>query len=437
MISIKRKTFVLIISYLCAAVLALGGYSLAAYVNGTAYSNTAKNGYSHAFGEVVSAVNDLDATLKKASLSTGIAMTETVCARAYGDCLAAQMTMAALPFSTAELERTAAFLNKAGDFAAALCRTAPEKNGLTDSERQSVAELSKTASAMAAQLTELQSDVESGAVIMDDPENAVRGRSAEYKNAAKLSAVMLGYEKDAGADTKLEYDGQYGAAAVTIKQGDLIDETTAKKKAAKFLGLEEERLKLKAVSQGGDIYFYYDVLLPDTEAELVLTGDGRAKSFSSSRIVYTEGMGIDEARDAAAKFLAYRGYGNMTAVSSKKSGGIAAFEFAAVQNGAKCLMDTVKIAIACDNGGLYSFDASGYLSYNKARTRPTRLISAAAAEKALPGSVSAGEGALAVILSPGGSEKWCWEFACTDKNGGGSLIYVDALTGNQREIVLK
>ncbi len=138
---------------------------------------------------------------------------------------------------------------------------------------------------MAAQLTELQSDVESGAVIMDDPENAVRGRSAEYKNAAKLSSVMLGYEKDAGADTKLEYDGQYGAAAVTIKQGDLIDETTAKKKAAKFLGLEEERLKLKAVSQGGDIYFYYDVLLPDTEAELVLTGDGRAKSFSSSRIV--------------------------------------------------------------------------------------------------------------------------------------------------------
>lgn len=382
MISIKPKTFVLIISYICAAVLALGGYSLAAYVNGTAYSNTAKNGYSHAFGEVVSAVNDLDATLKKASLSTGTAMTETVCARAYGDCLAAQMTMAA-------------------------------------------------------QLTELQSDVESGAVIMDDPENAVRGRSAEYKNAAKLSAVMLGYEKDAGADTKLEYDGQYGAAAVTIKQGDLIDETTAKKKAAKFLGLEEERLKLKAVSQGSDIYFYYDVLLPDTEAELVLTGDGRAKSFSSSRIVYTEGMGIDEARDAAAKFLAYRGYGNMTAVSSKKSGGIAAFEFAAVQNGAKCLMDTVKIAIACDNGGLYSFDASGYLSYNKARTRPTRLISAAAAEKALPGSVSAGEGALAVILSPGGSEKWCWEFACTDKNGGGSLIYVDALTGNQREIVLK
>ena len=197
MLKIKKRTFVLIVSYLGAAVLYLSGWTVGTYATDGNYANTAKYGYSHAFAEVVTAVDDLDDTLRRCAFAAGDDMTETLCARICGDCLGAQMTMAALPFSTAEMEQTAGFLGRAGDYAASLCRTAPENGGFSEKERQTLSKLSDTASVMAEKLTALRGDIDSGKVIMDDPENAVRTRTAEYKTSDTLSAAMLSMRQSA------------------------------------------------------------------------------------------------------------------------------------------------------------------------------------------------------------------------------------------------
>ena len=100
MLKIKKKTFILVLSYLVAAVLALGGYALAQTTVGGAYGETSRDGYRHALDEAAAAVADLDGLLGKCAYATGSEMTETLCARVYGDCLAAQMTLSALPFSS-------------------------------------------------------------------------------------------------------------------------------------------------------------------------------------------------------------------------------------------------------------------------------------------------------------------------------------------------
>ena len=56
---IKKKTFILIVTYLSAAALAFGAYSAALSINGAGYRYTARYGYEHAFGEMVTAAEKL------------------------------------------------------------------------------------------------------------------------------------------------------------------------------------------------------------------------------------------------------------------------------------------------------------------------------------------------------------------------------------------
>lgn len=67
-------------------------------------------GYAHAFEEVVGSVSALSDSLHRASYASGAELSGQLCADIYGSCLAAEMTMAVLPFSTQELEQTAAFI---------------------------------------------------------------------------------------------------------------------------------------------------------------------------------------------------------------------------------------------------------------------------------------------------------------------------------------
>ena len=50
---IRKKTFILIITYLTAAVVALGAYTAVHFGMERSYRRTAEYGYAHAFEEVV------------------------------------------------------------------------------------------------------------------------------------------------------------------------------------------------------------------------------------------------------------------------------------------------------------------------------------------------------------------------------------------------
>lgn len=63
---IKKKTFILIITYLSAAAIAFGAYSAVLSVGGAGYRSTARYGYEHAFGEVVTAAEKLSDALHRA-----------------------------------------------------------------------------------------------------------------------------------------------------------------------------------------------------------------------------------------------------------------------------------------------------------------------------------------------------------------------------------
>lgn len=77
---IRKKTFILIITYLAAAVVALGAYTAVHFGMEGSYRRTAEYGYAHAFEEVVGSVSALSDSLHRASYASGAELSVN-CAR--------------------------------------------------------------------------------------------------------------------------------------------------------------------------------------------------------------------------------------------------------------------------------------------------------------------------------------------------------------------
>lgn len=85
-----------------------------------------------------------------------------------GPALAASAALGELPFATQELEQTAGFLSRTGDYTAYLLRQAAAGTAPSPEDLENLRSLSDTAGLLEDNLLQLRSDVASGLVGMDE-----------------------------------------------------------------------------------------------------------------------------------------------------------------------------------------------------------------------------------------------------------------------------
>lgn len=418
---IRKKSFILIITYLTAAALACFGYIMFNRSNVMAYRNTAAYGYQHAFSEVVLAVKNLDNSLHRGVYTQGQEMSAEICADIYADCLAAEMTMAALPFSTQELEQTAGFIGVTGDYAKSLARSSA-KFGFGDEERENLEALQKISSDLSKKLTELQNKLDDGDLSMDEPENVFADNSSE----SLLSAALLEFEGEFPELPELDYDGKYNIADEE-EQADKVSEDEARRAAAELFGFDEKELELKYEAENGARCFEKD------DCSVVVNGEGEVLSMSSSRVVDGD-IPESELSEKAKSFMESSGFSDMELVSEDTENGVLRAEFCCRQNGALCTCDSIKLSVASDNGEVYSFDAVDYVKNHSEREESEPKVSVNIARAALPDSLSIISEDMLICPTDGGNERLCYAFKCEGLNGESVSAYVDASSGEQYRI---
>lgn len=418
---IRKKTFVLIITYLTAAVIALGAYAAVHSRIELGYRRTAEYGYSHAFDEVVNAASKLSDSLRRGAYATGAEMSASVCGDIYGNCLAAEMTMSALPFSTQELEQMSAFVGIAGDYAQSLLRTSAE-SGFDDAARENLAKLYKTAEKLSRELTALHDDLDSGDVLMDAPERLFPD------DGSFVSAAMLDMESGMGESPSLDYDGRY-TRADPAPCDDPVSEAEARQAAAEFFGLDPEQLSAEYAAESGTRCFSFD-----GGGHICVDGWGNVLSLSSERSVAGD-MSSEELEQRARDFLAARGFGDMFLASSARHSSVLTMEFQCTDNGIRCEGDSVMISMAADDGQVYAYDASKHLKYHGEHPSAEGIVSEAEARNALTDSLQVKSGSMCYAETDGGGQRLCYDFECTDPDGETLRVLVDAKTGRQYKIV--
>ena len=98
--------------------------------------------------------------------------------------------------------------------------------------------------------------------------------------------------------------------------------------------------------------------------------------------------------------------------------------------------DLVKVSISLDSGALVGFDAKPYLLHHRTRSFENPTVTENEAAKKLSPVLTITEHEMAAIPLDTGKEALCHEFHCKDAEGQEVLVYIDALTGEQRDLLI-
>jgi len=417
----RRKTRILLTSYLTVAIIALALYTWAGQWGLGWYRRAANESASLAFEETVRSVQTLSSVLEKSVYATDSGMCDRICSEAYACAAAAESAMSTLPFSTWELERLSAFLNTAGDYAYSLCGVG---EGFTQEQRETLQKLSVAASDFSDTLLSLRDSLNSRDLRMDSREKRLRNIGTE--ETPPLSRELLSYEADF-TPLSLHYDGQYGGEEKPVRNG-LLTEQEMLRAAASFAGVPEEEVRLEYRYEGSEDRRCYR-----TDDRFLCVSRSGVESMSQNRLVSTQKLSMEQAQEKAEALLAAQGYGSLTLLNAVQNSCVAQFRYVRTQGEAICPENGVSIAIALDDGSVFSFDAR---DYSAEQAEVTWALDADTAAAALPEGLTVLESRPVILQSPGGLAVPCYAFSCQDPEGKAVEICVSAETGRQYRITV-
>ena len=440
----KRRVRVLAASFTAAAFAVSVGFGVQGYARAEDYRRQLDNGYRQAFTELTTAAGELDAALEKVTYATTPSLFASLCAQAYAKALAAQTALGELPYGNVELEQTAAFFAKAGDYAMAMARGAGAEGVCTDESRETLRGLAAAAGELSATLQALQLQLDGGALHPEDVA-AVEARLAaaqEDGEPVTSGSAFQTVEADFPQVPTLIYDGPFsehlsGRTPQMLEGLPQVTEEEARRAAAAFAGLRAEVFTRTSDGAGNLPAWGFSALADGGELYVEITKQGgQVLQMLSSRPVGEAALSRKEGVEQAAAFLEEHGYRDMAPSYFLEGDGILTVHFAPVLDGVYCYPDLVKVGVALDNGDVVSFEAHGYLMKHGAREPAAPAVSADEAAERVDSSLTILSRQLALIPTGGEYEVLCHEFKCQNADGGHVLVYVNAATGQQERILL-
>ncbi len=236
----------------------------------------------------------------------------------------------------------------------------------------------------------------------------------------------------------LVYDGPFadnlaaGKSELLENENEITSEEAAAR-AAELLGVQANTLKTEE-SINGQIELY---CFSRGNADITVTKrGGYLCSVLSDTLAYEETISAEEAVKRGEEYLARLGYKNMKSNYYSIYDGICTVNYAYDDEGVICYSDLIKVSISLDTGKLVALDAKPFLLSHKNREKQGELIAVKEARKKLSSVLTAIDARLAYIPLDSGKEALCYEFHCKDGEGQEVLVYLDAYTAEQRDILI-
>lgn len=260
----------------------------------------------------------------------------------------------------------------------------------------------------------------------------------EKLNPAVMSSAIGGY----GFPTLL-YDGPFSDSALKSAPRGLPDELVSMSEAgevAQKLTGSDSFFSGTPVTNAPIPYYLFSGYRYGAQTDVAITLRGGKPLWWTEDSASGESAAPIEAQrltafDKARETLLANGFEGMEATYWQQSGGALTISFAATQDGVLLYPDLVKVWVDFEKSRVVGLDARNYHMNHVERSLPADYRSAEQAQATISSHVTVGRGArLCVIPLPYGEETLCYEFRATlgDEE---YLIYIDALSGQERDIL--
>lgn len=425
-----KRNGTIVMVYLLAALLLVGGFAIVQTRRLQALERSRRHSGELALEELYAAVAGLDTALEKSLYAVSPELVVSLCAETQSRSQAAAAALGVLPLASQEMEETAAFLSRTGDYAAYLLRQVSAGGSCTEEERANLRQLWEAAALLEANLAALRADVSAGLVHL----------SADTLESSlpSLAGSMVDMEREFPEFPTLVYDGPFSApdpdsrpplaasAEITREEALLI--------GAGFLLARPNLVECEGRSEGE--VPVWRIRSGDYTAHVSVRG-GHALRILCDRPAARAVLTTEDALDKARQHLRQRGFSSMTESYYSIYGNIITVTYCYEKDRVLYYPDMVKVAVYLDNGDLAGLDAESYVrAHSPARQRPEVSVSTEEARQQVTGELTILSERLAVIPSTGGEERLCHEFVCENAAGQHYLLYVNAATGRQERILI-
>lgn len=434
---ISKRCFVRIISFLTAVIIAVG-ISAALNMNSSEqYRRSFEQNMTRNVEDLSAEIDNIKNTLYKGMYAGTPEMMTQLSSKLWSDASTAKSSLAQLPVAELHLENTYKFLSQVGNFSKSLAKRYSDGETLSEDDRQSLKTLSEYADRLADNMWKVEQRINNGELSFEKAVTEVQG-AENNEEPSYITEGFTDFEEGYDNYPTLIYDGPF-SDHILEKEPEMLKGTTevtlsdALKKAEKAcgtVGLSHS----DANDEQGKMPSY--IFTKDNTTIAVTKNGGYLSYMLSDRKVSTRSITALEAVGKAKEYLTMLGINHITDTYYEINGNVCTVNFAGTENNVIMYTDLIKVSVAMDNGDILSFDGRGYITNHKKRNLSEPKINAEQARKKISTELTVTDTSLAVVPSSGTNELYCYEFHCTAPDGRQMLVYINADTGKEEQILL-
>ena len=434
---ISRRTLIRIISFIAAAVLVLTARNIQLMREKRQSTLTLNYAYSRAVVELSQSTDNINTTLEKELYAGTPELQLKLAEKLWRETTTAKAALEQLPVQQLHLDNTYKFLSQVGNYAMALSRKASNGESISDKEYKNLQSLHEFSKTLCDDMWKLEDSINSGEISLTNASNSMKSTNDE-----QLSAFdgLKEFEDEFEEYPTLIYDGPFSDnildkdPKMTAKAQE-VSQKTALQKASMCTGVSSTEFT-DVSEEAGKMPSWVFSDNKHTLTCAVTKNGGYLSYFIKSRLVDNESLSLDEGCKKAEQFLADIGINSMKTTYYENYNGVLTVNFAYSDNDICVYTDLVKVSVALDNGEIRGYDARGFLVNHYKRSYSEDRISVLEAEKKLSPMLKVNSKQLAVIPSDGENELLCYEFKCSNNEGRNILVYINAVTGQEEQILI-
>ncbi len=431
----QKKHHLLLYTFLSLAVVAAVGTAVYEGQRAARAQRALEDVYQSAVLETISQLQSMEIKMNKLLVAgtpqTGVQLLSDLSRQAF----TVQSNLAILPLSYTVLEPTVKFAGQVGDYTDTLVIQVANGTPLSDTDQEQLGNLLTSCVLLAGQLQAAQQEMIAQSL------QYTSDSSVFYADAqAQARPLEQMSDKDSGIDyPSLIYDGAFSDARHLGAPKGLPAETVTKEQALaiakEFVGADRVQSAQEAGEIQGVIPAYgVTVTLPDDSLMVEITKQGgKVLWMMPEHAEFAETLTIDQCKEKAMAFLTSRGFGEMSDSYYQVYNGLAVINYAAVQGDVLLYPDLIKVQVRMDTGDIVGFEANNYWMNHRERELETPKLTADQAREMVSSRLEILQVRLCLIPFKN-TEKLCYEFTGA-WNDSQYLVYIDALTGEEREIL--
>lgn len=435
-IIMSRRAFVRIITFTLAIFLVAMSCAI---INKNRYQDVSlklENSYIESIESLASSTDNINTTLKKGIYSGSPKMLSELSSKLWHDSSIAKSALSQLPMGDNQLEKTNKFLSQVGNYAVSISEKASKGEGLSLEEYTNLAALSSFSDELKTEMWALETKIQSGQIkfheVYADVNSYNESQPPEiYEGFASMEEGFENYPT-------LIYDGPFSDHLIEkqplMTEGKVeISQEDALTIAAKACNTHPEKLNIASDENSKMPSYRFD---GENVTASVTKAGGLLSYMIKTRALSEPTLTVNDALSAANIYLQSLEINNMITTYYETYGDICTINFAGTLGDKTVYTDLIKVSVALDNGEILGMDARGYIVNHYEREDPAPTKTLEEAQAVISPLLTINKSKLAIIPSKGLDEVQTYEFNCTSRNGTNVLVYVNADTLEEEQILL-